>query len=192
MVITSFRRFDVLTFCVCWVVLGISVFRLTGSFDQTLKSLRKKMTPLAVTCLVLLMVPGYHFKDYTAGMSPCRDGHSCDYHGYDYVWCYTTPSNHWDYCCTSRCWCEAITYQHCAYICESGDKGYGQYCGSSGETTKYGDRCNGDFPCGHHLDRGWNPGKVHWCYTGDTWDYCCIPQERNFGDRCRTSYAYVS
>ncbi|XP_076130720.1 uncharacterized protein LOC143112305 [Alosa pseudoharengus] len=44
--------------------------------------------------------------DLTYKGEPCRPNHECGTYGYSYSWCYTTSSNHWDYC-------GMVSYQEC-------------------------------------------------------------------------------
>ncbi|XP_053406730.1 uncharacterized protein LOC123546414 [Mercenaria mercenaria] len=108
----------------------------------------------------------------TATGSRCRHGHSCDYHGYKYKWCYTDWSKNWDYCCIDACgfgqstsysWCYTSRAKHWAYCSQR-----------SSMITISGKPCRADHECGTHSR---DSSSYYWCYTdtNQNWDYCCQP-----------------
>lgn len=106
--------------------------------------------------------------DYTAGKTPCRDGHSCGLHGETYHWCYTSFSSHWDYCCTDAC-----SYNHWYRYswCNSGSTW--QKCDGSGTQTSKSKECISAYICGLHRDVSGGTTSP-WCYIdyNKNWEYC--------------------
>lgn len=124
----------------------------------------------------------YTEDSFTAGNSLCRYGDKCGYHGYKYSWCYTSFSNHWDYCCTGPCGRAGGTDY---WWCRSGSKW--QYCGDSGRVVgTEGKSCLPSHPCGVHNEDG--KAKYYWCLKDNNrnYQYCCQPE-----DSCSTKgYSY--
>lgn len=114
---------------------------------------------------------GNNVKYMTAGNSFCRVNHTCGYYGKTYMWCFTTYSDHWDYCCTGPCYEKVIFV---GSSCSSGST-YAR-CGGGGTRSKTGTLCLSDFPCGHHHDIASRVFMLysHWCYIdfNMNWDYC--------------------
>ncbi|XP_045157066.2 uncharacterized protein LOC123523457 [Mercenaria mercenaria] len=115
----------------------------------------------------------YRKDSFTAGITRCRSGNRCGYHGYSYSWCYVDFSNSWDYCCTGSCGFGSNTN----YMwCSSGSTW--QYCGKAGRRDVEGRLCLKGFPCGMHQEIG--KANYYWCYTDSSrnWGKCCQPWDQ--------------
>uniref|UniRef100_A0A8D2LFV7 Endonuclease domain-containing 1 protein-like n=1 Tax=Varanus komodoensis TaxID=61221 RepID=A0A8D2LFV7_VARKO len=93
---------------------------------------------------------------------------NCDYHsGTKYMWCSTSHSSDWDYCCSGKC-----AYDRTAekYQCRSGDRTV--TCSPQYSAVAInGEPCRADHPCGLYDE------SYYWCYTDykGNWEYCCSP-----------------
>ncbi|XP_044281267.1 uncharacterized protein LOC123020989 [Varanus komodoensis] len=96
---------------------------------------------------------------------------NCDYHsGTKYMWCSTSYSSDWDYCCGGKC-----AYDRTAekYQCWAGDRTV--TCSPQYSAVAInGEPCRADHPCGLYDE------SYYWCYTDykDNWEYCCSPLHR--------------
>ncbi|KAK3594494.1 hypothetical protein CHS0354_007132 [Potamilus streckersoni] len=111
----------------------------------------------------------------TASNLSCRTGHSCGKYGYSYTWCYTDRDNSWDYCCDSAC----KYFKDGGLRCYSGKNRF--FCGNPGTITAIGKPCRSSHTCGSH------DFVYYWCYTNDSWDYCCHPGTKCTGGYCSAS-----
>nr|XP_005313444.1 endonuclease domain-containing 1 protein-like isoform X1 [Chrysemys picta bellii] len=94
---------------------------------------------------------------------------ACEYHEYAYSWCYTSHSNHWDYCCIAKC---TVNPESKQYECPRGDGSTTPCSPQYSTVTVSGTACRADHPCGLYEK------SYFWCYTDyqDNWDHCCSPQ----------------
>ncbi|KAK3598947.1 hypothetical protein CHS0354_036264 [Potamilus streckersoni] len=111
-------------------------------------------------------------ENYTVGNTLCRSNHKCGYYGYAYKWCYTTNRNNWDYCCINEC-TNKFHDRGEFYSCSAGDRI--MPCGGGGLRAVHKQTCQSSYPCGLHNDV--KTVDYFWCYTDNSWDYCCHPDD---------------
>ncbi|XDV10977.1 hypothetical protein PO909_000056 [Leuciscus waleckii] len=125
----------------------------------------------------------------TAKGERCLDDHPCATYGYDYYWCETSVSDHWDYCSPPLWSSKAVNGQYCrrGHACAKYGESY-QWCYTDNEGS-YGKCCTSDDPystVSGKICKPYHPCDYYgednlWCYTTDgSRDYCCTKCEFHY------------